>query len=75
LLLSFDEWYILAIPFQFAPAMFQMPSVVENSIQVLRKDVTRVEHIVVLIAAVLLTGVIIYYKYFRNRWKADSTLA
>lgn len=38
-----------------------------NSIQILRKDVTRIEHIAILISAVLLTGGIIYYKYLRSK--------
>jgi membrane protein DedA with SNARE-associated domain len=37
-----------------------------NSIQILQKDVKRIEHIGILILAVLFTGWVIY-KYFRNR--------
>jgi membrane protein DedA with SNARE-associated domain len=37
-----------------------------NSIEILRKDVKRIEHIGILILAILFTGWIVY-KYFRNR--------
>jgi len=39
-----------------------------NSIQILQKDVKRVEHVGILILAILLTGWVLY-KYFRNRKK------
>ena len=39
-----------------------------NSIQILQKDVKRVEHVGILILAILLTGWVLY-KYFRNRNK------
>lgn len=37
-----------------------------NSIEILQKDVKRIEHIGILILAILFTGWMIY-KYFRNR--------
>jgi membrane protein DedA with SNARE-associated domain len=39
-----------------------------NSIQILQKDVKRVEHVGILVLAILLTGWVLY-KYFRNRKK------
>ncbi|HUL21703.1 MAG TPA: DedA family protein [Thermodesulfobacteriota bacterium] len=43
-----------------------------NSIQILQKDVKRVEHVGILILAILLTGWVLY-KYFRNRKKRWET--
>jgi len=37
-----------------------------NSIEILQKDVKRIEHIGILILAILFTGWIVY-KYFRSR--------
>jgi len=37
-----------------------------NSIEILQKDVKRIEHIGILILAILFTGWIVY-KYFKNR--------
>jgi membrane protein DedA with SNARE-associated domain len=37
-----------------------------NSIEILQKDVKRIEHIGILLLAILFTGWVIY-KYFRNR--------
>ena len=37
-----------------------------NSVQILRKDLKRIEHIAILVLMILITGWIVY-KYFKNR--------
>jgi len=39
-----------------------------NSLQVLKKDVTRIEHIAVVVLAILLACGILFW-YFKNKWK------